>query len=174
LNPLSNPIRGMACVILSERDGILYRGLILGSKKTIGTFSVYLVDFGVTESAQPSMFFEIPPEFMKKSVFAIRAMLADSEMFDLFDTKRVNEAFDQLVKGKTFTARVSDESTSCPPQKLHLSDTDGHKVKDLLLEFLKSRPTPSIQLTVNSEPQSLPPVPVKPSLRANLKVSYSN
>ena len=171
MNPLSNPIRGMACAILSERDGILYRGLILGSKKSIGTFSVYLVDFGISELSRPSMLFEIPSEFMEKSLFAIRASLAGSEMFDLFDTKRVNEAFDQLVKAKTFTARVSDESTSSPPQKLHLSDTDGREVKDLLLELLKSRPTPSIQLTVNSEPQSFPPVPVKPSLRANLKVS---
>ena len=139
MNPLSKPIRGIACAILSERDDILYRGLILGSQKTIGTFSVYLVDFGVTESAQPSMLFEIPPEFMGKSPFAKRASLAGSEMFYLFDTKRVNEAFEQIVTTKTFTARVSDDSTSSPPQKLHLSDTDGRKVKDLLLEIVKRK-----------------------------------
>jgi hypothetical protein len=172
LNSLSNPVRGKACAILSERDGALYRGLVLGIKRTIGTFSVCLVDFGVTELCQPSRLFEIPHQFMEKPLLSIRASLANAEMFDMFETDRVTEAFEHLVQSKIFTARVSDDSTSCPPQKLHLNDSDGSEVRDNLLELLQDKNQP-IQ-SVKSEPLSPAPVQVKPSLRANLKVFFSS
>lgn len=170
MNPLSNPVRGKACAVLLENDGILYRGLVLGSKKTIGTFSVYLVDFGLTELSQPSMLFEIPYQFMEKPLFSIRASLAAGELFDLFEDSRVDEAFNQLAKCKVLIARVSEFSTSAPPQKIILTDTDGREVKDLLFELLKSRPTPAIELSVTTETLSLTPAATKPSLRANFKV----
>jgi hypothetical protein len=93
---------------------------------------------------------------MESSIFSIRASLADAEMFDLFDSDVLSEIFAKVVQSKTFTARVSDDWTPSSLLKLHLQDSDGRDVKDLLLNRLNGRPTPVKTIAVN--------------LRANLKV----
>lgn len=158
MNPLLNPVGGQACVVISRKHYVApRRGLILSPKRTQSDkFSVYLVDEGITVLTHPSLLYAIPRNLMENSIYSIRASLADAEMFDLFDSDVVSEIFTKVVQSKTFTARVSDDWIPSSLLKLHLRDSDGRDVKDLLLDRLNSRPTPVKTIAVN--------------LRANLKV----
>jgi len=153
-------VKGQACIVISRKIHVTpRRGLILGSQTTHSDLcSVYLVDFGVSVSTQPKFLYEIPDNFMESSILSIRASLADAEIFDPFEFSDVSEIFTSVVQSKTFTARVSDGWTRSSSLKLHLRDSEGRDVKDLIMDRLNSRQTP-----------------VKPisTLRAYLKVIHS-
>ena len=161
MNPLLNPVKGQACIVISRKIHVTpRRGLILGSQTTHSDIcSVYLVDFGVTVSTQSVLLYEIPDNFMESSILSIRASLANAEIFDPFEFSDVSEIFTSVVQSKTFTARVSDGWIRSSSLKLHLRDSEGRDVKDLTMDRLNSR-------------QTL----VKPvsSFRANLKVIHSS
>ena len=160
MKPLASPVRGKACVVLSERvEGPIHRGLVMFAGKSEATFSIYFVDLGITDLIKSTCLFEIPPPLMETPLLSIRASLADAEIFDVFESVDVSDAFSQLIESHSFIARVSDDSTSSPPQKLHLRNLEGRDVKDLILYLLKNR---SVSPT---------PVPIElKAVRVNLKV----
>jgi hypothetical protein len=99
-------------------------------------FYVYLVDQGYFEAIPKENLFEIPANLMATPLLSIRVSLAEADQFDRFGTSAA-EQFTSLAMGKTFTAKVSSDYCSTPPQKLQLFDSEGRNVKDLLLALLK-------------------------------------
>lgn len=97
-------IVGMACMARYPLDGQLYRAVI--ERLATKTCNVFFVDYGNSESVSFSEIYEIPPQFLKHTVFALRFALSGYKEFDPL-TEPVREKFKSLILEKEFKLTVT-------------------------------------------------------------------
>ncbi|XP_063535748.1 maternal protein tudor-like isoform X2 [Cydia strobilella] len=137
-SPLSSlvepPMIGTVCVGRMSGDRIICRAIVMNLSGS--QCKLFFVDFGDTEMVSYYDIFDIPEEFVKPNVFAMRFCL--SGVKKLQKGPYLNEAFKQLVNGKVMTLRVV--APEGPPLiqygELYL---DNKNVLDLLLANIKDK-----------------------------------
>lgn len=97
-------IVGMACMARYPLDSELYRAVI--EKISTKSCNVFFVDYGNSESVKFSEIYQIPSQFLKHTVFALRFALSGYREFDPL-TEPVREKFKSLVLEKEFKLTVT-------------------------------------------------------------------
>lgn len=97
-------IVGMACIARYPLDSELYRAVI--EKISTKTCNVFFVDYGNSESVKFSEIYQIPSQFLKHTVFALRFALSGYRELDPL-TDAVREKFKLLVLEKEFKLTVT-------------------------------------------------------------------
>ncbi|KAL4702431.1 hypothetical protein ACJJTC_003056 [Scirpophaga incertulas] len=126
------PMIGTVCLGRMSGDRIICRAIVMNLSGS--QCKLFFVDFGDTEMVSYYDIFDIPEEFVKPNVFAMRFCLSGVKKLE--KGKHLNEAFKQLVSGKVMTLKV------VPPEgppliqygELYLDDKN---VLDLLLASKK-------------------------------------
>ncbi|XP_063382332.1 maternal protein tudor-like [Cydia fagiglandana] len=128
------PMIGTVCLGRMSGDRIICRAIVMNLSGS--QCKLFFVDFGDTEMVSYYDIFDIPEEFVKPNVFAMRFCL--SGVKKLQKGPYLNEAFKQLVNGKVMTLRVVKPEG--PPLiqygELYL---DNKNVLDLLLANVKDK-----------------------------------
>ncbi|XP_047534824.1 maternal protein tudor-like isoform X1 [Vanessa atalanta] len=96
------PMIGTVCLGRMSGDRIICRAIVMNLSGS--QCKLFFVDFGDTEMVSYYDIFDIPEEFVKPNVFAMRFCL--SGVKKLQKSPHLNEAFKQLVNGKVLTLRV--------------------------------------------------------------------
>lgn len=97
-------IVGMACMARYPLDSELYRAVI--EKISTKTCNVFFVDYGNSESVKFSEIYQIPSQFLKHTVFALRFALSGFRELDPL-TEPVREKFKSLVLENEFKLTVT-------------------------------------------------------------------
>ncbi|XP_063363240.1 maternal protein tudor-like [Cydia amplana] len=128
------PMIGTVCLGRMSGDRIICRAIVMNLSGS--QCKLFFVDFGDTEMVSYYDIFDIPEEFVKPNVFAMRFCL--SGVKKLQKGPYLNEAFKQLVNGKLMTLQVV--APEGPPLiqygELYL---DNKNVLDLLLANVKDK-----------------------------------
>lgn len=96
------PMIGTVCLGRMSGDRIICRAIVMNLSGS--QCKLFFVDFGDTEMVSYYDIFDIPEEFVKPNVFAMRFCL--SGVKKLQKSPHLIEAFKQLVNGKVLTLRV--------------------------------------------------------------------
>lgn len=126
------PMIGTVCLGRMSGDRIICRAIVMNLSGS--QCKLFFVDFGDTEMVSYYDIFDIPEEFVKPNVFAMRFCL--SGVKNLQKGPHLNKTFNQLVNGKVLTLRV------VPPEgppliqygELHL---DNKNVLEMLMTSVK-------------------------------------
>ncbi|XP_013146687.1 PREDICTED: maternal protein tudor-like [Papilio polytes] len=128
------PMIGTVCLGRMSGDRIICRAIVMNLSGS--QCKLFFVDFGDTEMVSYYDIFDIPEEFVKPNVFALRFCL--SQVKKLEKGPYLNETFKQLVNGKVLTLKVV--SPEGPPLiqygELFL---DNKNVLDLLTANMKDQ-----------------------------------
>ncbi|KPJ08016.1 Maternal protein tudor [Papilio machaon] len=128
------PMIGTVCLGRMSGDRIICRAIVMNLSGS--QCKLFFVDFGDTEMVSYYDIFDIPEEFVKPNVFALRFCL--SQVKKLEKGPYLNETFKQLVNGKVLTLKVV--SPEGPPLiqygELFL---DNKNVLDLLMANMKDQ-----------------------------------
>ncbi|XP_037971215.2 maternal protein tudor isoform X2 [Plutella xylostella] len=126
------PMIGTVCLGRMSGDRIICRAIVMNLSGQ--QCKLFFVDFGDTEMVSYYDIFDIPEEFVKPNVFAMRFCLSGVKNFK--KGPHLNESFKQLVNGKVLTLRVV--APEGPPLiqygELYL---DNKNVSDLLTSTIK-------------------------------------
>lgn len=96
------PMIGTVCLGRMPGDGIICRAIVTNLSGS--QCKLFFVDFGDTELVSYYDIFDIPEEFVKPDVFAMRFCLSGIKKLDKGPV--LNENFKQLVSGQVLTLRV--------------------------------------------------------------------
>lgn len=128
------PMIGTVCLGRMSGDRIICRAIVMNLSGS--QCKLFFVDFGDTEMVSYYDIFDIPEEFVKPNVFAMRFCLSGVKKLE--KGPHLNEAFKQLVNGKVLTLRVV--APEGPPLiqygELYM---DNKNVLDLLLANMKDK-----------------------------------
>ncbi|CAK1585968.1 unnamed protein product [Parnassius mnemosyne] len=128
------PMIGTVCLGRMSGDRIICRAIVMNLSGS--QCKLFFVDFGDTEMVSYYDIFDIPEEFVKPNVFAMRFCLSGVKKLE--KGPHLNETFKQLVNGKVLTLKVV--SPEGPPLiqygELYL---DNKNVLDLLLANMKDQ-----------------------------------
>ncbi|CAG4946762.1 unnamed protein product [Parnassius apollo] len=128
------PMIGTVCLGRMSGDRIICRAIVMNLSGS--QCKLFFVDFGDTEMVSYYDIFDIPEEFVKPNVFAMRFCLSGVKKLE--KGPHLNETFKQLVNGKVLTLKVV--SPEGPPLiqygELFLDDKN---VLDLLLANMKNQ-----------------------------------
>ncbi|CAF4926518.1 unnamed protein product [Pieris macdunnoughi] len=128
------PMIGTVCLGRMSGDRIICRAIVMNLSGS--QCKLFFVDFGDTEMVSYYDIFDIPEEFVKPNVFAMRFCL--SGVKNLEKGPHLNEAFKQLVNGKLLSLRVV--APEGPPLiqygELYV---DNRNVLDLLMANMKDK-----------------------------------
>lgn len=128
------PMIGTVCLGRMSGDRIICRAIVMNLSGS--QCKLFFVDFGDTEMVSYYDIFDIPEEYVKPNVFAMRFCLSGVKKLE--KGPHLNETFKQLVNGKVLTLRVV--SPEGPPLiqygELYL---DNKNVLDLLLANMKDK-----------------------------------
>jgi hypothetical protein len=128
------PMIGTVCLGRMSGDRIICRAIVMNLSGS--QCKLFFVDFGDTEMVSYYDIFDIPEEFIKPNVFAMRFCLSGVKKLE--KGPHLNETFKQLVNGKIMTLRVV--SPEGPPLiqygELYL---DNKNVLDLLMSNTKDK-----------------------------------
>lgn len=128
------PMIGTVCLGRMSGDRIICRAIVMNLSGS--QCKLFFVDFGDTEMVSYYDIFDIPEEFVKPNVFAMRFCLSGVKKLE--KGVHLNETFKELVNGKVLTLRVV--SPEGPPLiqygELFL---DSKNVLDLLLAKMKDK-----------------------------------
>ncbi|CAH2981454.1 unnamed protein product [Chilo suppressalis] len=126
------PMIGTVCLGRMSGDRIICRAIVMNLSGS--QCKLFFVDFGDTEMVSYYDIFDIPEEFVKPNVFAMRFCLSGVKKLE--KGRHLNETFKELVNGKVLTLKVV--SPEGPPLiqygELYL---DNKNVLDLLMANLK-------------------------------------
>ncbi|CAH2090850.1 unnamed protein product [Euphydryas editha] len=126
------PMIGTVCLGRMSGDRIICRAIVMNLSGS--QCKLFFVDFGDTEMVSYYDIFDIPEEFVKPNVFAMRFCLSGVKKLE--KSPHLNEAFKQLVNGKVLTLKV------VPPEGPPLIQygelfLDNKNVLDLLMANMK-------------------------------------
>lgn len=128
------PMIGTVCLGRMSGDRIICRAIVMNLSGS--QCKLFFVDFGDTEMVSYYDIFDIPEEFVKPNVFAMRFCLSGVKKLE--KGPHLNETFKQLVNGKVLTLRVV--APEGPPLiqygELYM---DNKNVLDLLLANMKDK-----------------------------------
>ncbi|XP_063828320.1 maternal protein tudor-like isoform X2 [Ostrinia nubilalis] len=128
------PMIGTVCLGRMSGDRIICRAIVMNLSGS--QCKLFFVDFGDTEMVSYYDIFDIPEEFVKPNVFAMRFCLSGVKKLE--KGPHLNETFKQLVNGKVLTLRVV--APEGPPLiqygELYL---DNKNVLDLLMANMKDK-----------------------------------
>ncbi|XP_059053782.1 maternal protein tudor-like isoform X2 [Achroia grisella] len=128
------PMIGTVCLGRMSGDRIICRAIVMNLSGS--QCKLFFVDFGDTEMVSYYDIFDIPEEFVKPNVFAMRFCLSGVKKLE--KGPHLTETFKQLVNGKVLTLRVV--APEGPPLiqygELYL---DNKNVLDLLLANMKDK-----------------------------------
>lgn len=128
------PMIGTVCLGRMSGDRIICRAIVMNLSGS--QCKLFFVDFGDTEMVSYYDIFDIPEEFVKPNVFAMRFCLSGVKKLE--KGPHLNETFKQLVNGKVMTLRVV--SPEGPPLiqygELYL---DNKNVLELLMSTMKDK-----------------------------------
>lgn len=128
------PMIGTVCLGRMSGDRIICRAIVMNLSGS--QCKLFFVDFGDTEMVSYYDIFDIPEEFVKPNVFAMRFCLSGVKKLE--KGPHLNEAFKQLVNGKVMTLKVV--SPEGPPLiqygELYL---DNKNVFELLMANMKDK-----------------------------------
>ncbi|XP_026762848.2 maternal protein tudor-like isoform X1 [Galleria mellonella] len=128
------PMIGTVCLGRMSGDRIICRAIVMNLSGS--QCKLFFVDFGDTEMVSYYDIFDIPEEFVKPNVFAMRFCLSGVKKLE--KGPYLTETFKQLVNGKVLTLRVV--APEGPPLiqygELYL---DNKNVLDLLLANMKDK-----------------------------------
>ncbi|KAJ2943611.1 hypothetical protein O0L34_g16719 [Tuta absoluta] len=128
------PMIGTVCLGRMSGDRIICRAIVMNLSGS--QCKLFFVDFGDTEMVSYYDIFDIPEEFVKPNVFAMRFCLSGVKKLE--KGPHLNETFKQLVNGKVLTLRVV--APEGPPLiqygELYL---DNKNVLELLLANMKDK-----------------------------------
>ncbi|KAG6446593.1 maternal protein tudor isoform X2 [Manduca sexta] len=128
------PMIGTVCLGRMSGDRIICRAIVMNLSGS--QCKLFFVDFGDTEMVSYYDIFDIPEEFVKPNVFAMRFCLSGVKKLE--KGPHLYEAFKQLVNGKVLTLKI------VPPEgppliqygELYL---DNKNVFDLLMANMKDK-----------------------------------
>lgn len=128
------PMIGTVCLGRMSGDRIICRAIVMNLSGS--QCKLFFVDFGDTEMVSYYDIFDIPEEFVKPNVFAMRFCLSGVKKLE--KGPHLIEAFKQLVSGKVLTLRVV--APEGPPLiqygELYL---DNKNVLELLMANMKDK-----------------------------------
>lgn len=128
------PMIGTVCLGRMSGDRIICRAIVMNLSGS--QCKLFFVDFGDTEMVSYYDIFDIPEEFVKPNVFAMRFCLSGVKKLE--KGPHLNETFKQLVNGKVLTLKVV--APEGPPLiqygELYL---DNKNILDLLLANMKDQ-----------------------------------
>ncbi|KAL0822320.1 hypothetical protein ABMA28_004423 [Loxostege sticticalis] len=128
------PMIGTVCLGRMSGDRIICRAIVMNLSGS--QCKLFFVDFGDTEMVSYYDIFDIPEEFVKPNVFAMRFCLSGVKKLE--KGPHLNETFKQLVNGKVLTLRVV--APEGPPLiqygELYL---DNKNVLELLMANMKDK-----------------------------------
>ncbi|CAG4962766.1 unnamed protein product [Colias eurytheme] len=128
------PMIGTVCLGRMSGDRIICRAIVMNLSGS--QCKLFFVDFGDTEMVSYYDIFDIPEEFVKPNVFAMRFCLSGVKKLE--KGPYLNEAFKQLVNGKILTLKVV--APEGPPLiqygELYI---DNKNILDLLLANMKDK-----------------------------------
>lgn len=128
------PMIGTVCLGRMSGDRIICRAIVMNLSGS--QCKLFFVDFGDTEMVSYYDIFDIPEEFVKPNVFAMRFCLSGVKKLE--KGPHLNEAFKQLVNGKVMTLKVV--TPEGPPLiqygELYL---DNKNVLELLMANMKDK-----------------------------------
>ncbi|CAG9561418.1 unnamed protein product [Danaus chrysippus] len=128
------PMIGTVCLGRMSGDRIICRAIVMNLSGS--QCKLFFVDFGDTEMVSYYDIFDIPEEFVKPNVFAMRFCLSGVKKLE--KSPHLVESFKQLVNGKVLTLRVV--APEGPPLiqygELYL---DNKNVLDLLMANMKDK-----------------------------------
>ncbi|CAH2039405.1 unnamed protein product, partial [Iphiclides podalirius] len=128
------PMIGTVCLGRMSGDRIICRAIVMNLSGS--QCKLFFVDFGDTEMVSYYDIFDIPEEFVKPNVFAMRFCLSGVKKLE--KGPHLNETFKQLVNGKVLTLKVV--APEGPPLiqygELFL---DNKNILDLLLANMKDQ-----------------------------------
>lgn len=128
------PMIGTVCLGRMSGDRIICRAIVMNLSGS--QCKLFFVDFGDTEMVSYYDIFDIPEEFVKPNVFAMRFCLSGVKKLE--KGPHLNEAFKQLVNGKVMVLKVV--APEGPPLiqygELFL---DNKNVLDLLMANMKDK-----------------------------------
>lgn len=128
------PMIGTVCLGRMSGDRIICRAIVMNLSGS--QCKLFFVDFGDTEMVSYYDIFDIPEEFVKPNVFAMRFCL--SKVKELEKGLHLNETFKHLVSGKVLTLKVV--SPEGPPLiqygELYL---DNKNILDILMANMKDK-----------------------------------
>lgn len=138
---------GMPCLV---RKDFVYRGLVTLMAAT--SVVVTLIDFGRTVTVSYNHLYEIPPQFLRQKVFAIRSTIAGYKKLDRYN-KQLKERFFELVTGPqasnlTINVTPLEGSPSLHFCELFLDAGENvfdemMKVQTKFLELAENEPVPN-------------------------------
>ncbi|XP_052741702.1 maternal protein tudor isoform X2 [Bicyclus anynana] len=96
------PMIGTVCLGRMSPDGVICRAIVMNLSGT--NCKLYFVDFGETEMVSYYDIFDIPEEFVKPNIFAMRFCLSGVKKLE--KGPQLNKAFKQLVVHDVLTLRV--------------------------------------------------------------------
>lgn len=96
------PMIGTVCLGRMSGDRIICRAIVVNLSGS--QCKLFFVDFGDTEMVSYYDIFDIPEEFVKPNVFAMRFCLSGVKQLE--KGVHLNETFKELVNGKVLTLRV--------------------------------------------------------------------
>ncbi|XP_050666514.1 maternal protein tudor-like isoform X1 [Leptidea sinapis] len=128
------PMIGTVCLGRMSGDRIICRAIVMNLSGS--QCKLFFVDFGDTEMVSYYDIFDIPEEFVKPYVFAMRFCLSGVKKLE--KSPHLNETFKQLVNGKKLTLKVV--APEGPPLiqygELYL---DNKNVLELLMANMKDK-----------------------------------
>ncbi|XP_049706830.2 maternal protein tudor isoform X1 [Helicoverpa armigera] len=128
------PMIGTVCLGRMSGDRIICRAIVMNLSGS--QCKLFFVDFGDTEMVSYYDIFDIPEEFVKPNVFAMRFCLSGVKKLE--KGPHLNETFKQLVNGKVLTLKVV--APEGPPLiqygELYL---DNKNVLELLMANMKDK-----------------------------------
>ncbi|XP_026733663.1 maternal protein tudor-like isoform X2 [Trichoplusia ni] len=128
------PMIGTVCLGRMSGDRVICRAIVMNLSGS--QCKLFFVDFGDTDMVSYYDIFDIPEEFVKPNVFAMRFCLSGVKKLE--KGPHLNETFKQLVNGKIMTLKVV--APEGPPLiqygELYL---DNKNVLDLLMANMKDK-----------------------------------
>lgn len=128
------PMIGTVCLGRMSGDRIICRAIVMNLSGS--QCKLFFVDFGDTEMVSYYDIFDIPEEFVKPNVFAMRFCLSGVKKLE--KGPHLNEAFKQLVNGKVMTLKVVAPEG---PPLIQYGELclDNKNVLDLLMANMKDK-----------------------------------
>ncbi|XP_068618170.1 maternal protein tudor-like isoform X2 [Battus philenor] len=128
------PMIGTVCLGRMSGDRIICRAIVMNLSGS--QCKLFFVDFGDTEMVSYYDIFDIPEEFVKPNVFALRFCLSGVKKLE--KGPYLNETFKQLVNGKVLTLKVVAPEG---PPLIQYGELllDNKNVLDLLLANMKDQ-----------------------------------
>ncbi|XP_055543913.1 maternal protein tudor [Wyeomyia smithii] len=138
--PLRNlsrkPTLGMACIARFSEDQVLYRALIMSIN--VDSCLVSYVDYGNSETVDFKNLYEIPKEFLKHKIFAMRFTLSNVKKLENANAD-ISGLFSSLVLDKMLTMKVMPLEGPAFVQYCELYD-QNENILDKLFDMCKAKP----------------------------------